>query len=70
MLLRKKCATIFPKVIKQRVGKSSQVKMIVGTAMWHRGQKYNDSGIASIEDAELACLNLEIINMAFVGIYK
>jgi hypothetical protein len=42
--------------------------MIVGKAMWHHGQKYNESRIASIEDAELACLNLEI--MAFVGIYK
>jgi hypothetical protein len=49
--------------------KSAQVKMVVGKAMsmsdkiWHR---FEDSKIASIEDAELACLNLEV--MAFVGI--
>jgi len=51
---------------KAHSSKSAQVKMVVGKAMSHRGHKFKDSNIASIEDAELACLNLEI--MAFIGI--
>jgi hypothetical protein len=47
---------------------SAQVKMVVGKAMSLRGNwhTFENPNIASIEDAELGCRNLEI--MAFVGI--
>jgi hypothetical protein len=52
--------------VKAHSSKSAQVKMIVGKVMSPRVHKFRDPGIASEEDTQLACMNLEI--MAFVGI--